>query len=50
MPCYRCGTRQTDPARGHSPWQRGVRGDQVGLALERVLGRGAQPPARAPLS
>jgi hypothetical protein len=28
MPCYRCGTRQTDPARGHSPWQRGVRGDQ----------------------
>ena len=28
MPCYRCGTRQTDPARGPSPWQRGVRGDQ----------------------
>jgi hypothetical protein len=28
MPCYRCGTRQTDPARGHSPWQRGVRADQ----------------------
>jgi hypothetical protein len=28
MPCYRCGTRQVDPARGHSPWQRGVRDDQ----------------------
>lgn len=28
MACYRCGTRQVDPARGHSPWQRGVRGDQ----------------------
>ena len=116
MPCYRCGTRQTDPARGHSPWQRGVRGDQqvlvcpgcqgahdwtadldhcsrcgsarlvrrlgevecrecgsvssppeaamvsleggsapglseeVERALERVLGRGVQPPVRAPQS
>jgi hypothetical protein len=28
MACYRCGIRQADPARGHSPWQRGVRGDQ----------------------
>jgi hypothetical protein len=28
MACYRCGTRQVDPARGNSPWQRGVRGDQ----------------------
>jgi hypothetical protein len=28
MACYRCGTRQVDPVRGHSPWQRGVRGDQ----------------------
>jgi hypothetical protein len=28
MACYRCGTRQVDPDRGHSPWQRGVRGDQ----------------------
>ncbi len=27
MPCYRCGTRQVDPARGHSPWRRGVKGD-----------------------
>ena len=25
MPCYRCGARQTDPVRGASPWQRGVR-------------------------
>jgi hypothetical protein len=25
MPCYRCGVRQTDPDRGPSPWQRGVR-------------------------
>ena len=31
MACYRCGTRQVDPARGHSPWQRGVRGDQLVL-------------------
>jgi hypothetical protein len=28
MPCYRCGTRQVDPDRGESPWQRGVRGDR----------------------
>lgn len=28
MPCYRCGARQVDPARGHSPWRRGVRDDQ----------------------
>jgi hypothetical protein len=28
MPCYRCGVRQVDPVRGHSPWQRGVRGNQ----------------------
>jgi hypothetical protein len=28
MPCYRCGTRQVDPVRGHSPWQRGVRDNQ----------------------
>lgn len=25
MPCYRCDARQTDPARGASPWKRGVR-------------------------
>ena len=28
MPCYRCGARQVDPVRGHSPWRRGVRDDQ----------------------
>jgi hypothetical protein len=28
MPCYRCGTRQVDPVRGHSPWKRGVRADE----------------------
>ena len=28
MPCYRCGTRQVDPARGPSPWKRGVRAAQ----------------------
>ncbi|GAB2928791.1 hypothetical protein GCM10027203_30980 [Nonomuraea fastidiosa] len=27
MPCFRCGARQTDPVRGVSPWQRGVRND-----------------------
>ncbi len=30
MGCVCCGRRQTDPARGASPWQRGVvRGEQV---------------------
>ena len=30
MPCYRCDKRQTDPARGASPWKRGVvAGEQV---------------------
>lgn len=28
MPCYRCGTRQVDPDRGESTWQRGVRSDR----------------------
>lgn len=32
MGCYVCGARQTDPARGASPWQRGV------VAGEQVLG------------
>jgi hypothetical protein len=27
MPCYRCGVRQVDPARGPSTWKRGVRGN-----------------------
>ncbi|HEV7930788.1 MAG TPA: hypothetical protein VGP70_00490 [Actinomadura sp.] len=31
MPCYRCGARQTDPARGASPWKRGVRRDRLVL-------------------
>jgi hypothetical protein len=24
MPCYSCGSRQSDPERGPSPWKRGV--------------------------
>lgn len=28
MPCYRCGKRQIDPARGAGAWRRGVRGDE----------------------
>ena len=32
MGCYVCGTRQTDPVKGASPWQRGV------VAGEQVLG------------
>lgn len=28
MPCYRCGSRQTDPARDAGAWRRGVRGDE----------------------
>jgi hypothetical protein len=28
MPCYRCGTRQTDPGKGPSPWKRGVIADE----------------------
>src|SRR5215472_18475097 len=28
MPCYRCGARQVDPVRGHSPWRRGVKSDE----------------------
>jgi hypothetical protein len=28
MPCYRCGTRQVDPDRESSPWQRGVLADR----------------------
>ena len=30
MPCYRCERVQTDPAKGASPWKRGViEGEQV---------------------
>jgi uncharacterized Zn finger protein (UPF0148 family) len=40
MPCYRCGARQVDPARGPSPWKRGVRGDrQVLICPECQTGR-----------
>ena len=28
MPCLLCGTRQTDPVRGASPWKRGVKGGE----------------------
>lgn len=28
MPCYRCGARQADPARGLQPWLRAVRLEQ----------------------
>ncbi|PSL02801.1 hypothetical protein CLV30_109108 [Haloactinopolyspora alba] len=28
MPCYRCGARQSDPARGANLWVRGVRADE----------------------
>ncbi|GAB3657720.1 hypothetical protein GCM10027589_17960 [Actinocorallia lasiicapitis] len=28
MPCFNCGARQNDPARGVSPWKRGVREDR----------------------
>ena len=31
MPCWQCARRQTDPARGPSPWRRGV------LAGEQIL-------------
>ncbi|MEA2350768.1 MAG: hypothetical protein QOG86_1709 [Thermoleophilaceae bacterium] len=54
MGCHVCGTRQTDPVRGASPWQRGVvAGAQVlgcpdcqrsgawGAALDRCAGCGS---------
>ncbi len=28
MACFRCGARQDDPARGPSPWKRGVLGGE----------------------
>lgn len=28
MPCWQCARRQTDPARGPSPWRRGVVGGE----------------------
>src|SRR3954469_13312870 len=41
MPCYRCGTRQSDPERGPSPWRRGVVAEHlvlVGPACQRQAG------------
>ncbi|GAA2585013.1 hypothetical protein SMC26_02180 [Actinomadura fulvescens] len=35
MPCFMCGARQTDPARGASPWRRGVRADRQVLVCPR---------------
>lgn len=35
MPCFRCGARQTDPARGASPWRRGVLADRQVLVCPR---------------
>ncbi|MEU5882265.1 hypothetical protein [Spirillospora sp. NPDC047279] len=35
MPCFRCGARQTDPARGASPWKRGVQADHQVLICPR---------------
>ena len=40
MPCYRCGTRQTDPDRGSSPWLRGVRADRQVLICPGCQGSG----------
>lgn len=31
MPCLRCSARQTDPARGPSPWKSGVRDGRLVL-------------------
>jgi hypothetical protein len=39
MPCYGCGARQTDPARGASPWKRGVRHDTQVLICPDCQGR-----------
>ena len=40
MACYRCGARAVDPARGPSPWRRGVRaGAQVLICPECQAGR-----------
>ncbi len=40
MPCYRCQRRQDDPARGASPWKRGVlAGEQVLICPECQRGR-----------
>ncbi|MEV4256694.1 hypothetical protein AB0J52_26315 [Spirillospora sp. NPDC049652] len=38
MPCFRCGARQTDPARGASPWRRGVLADHQVLVCPACQG------------
>ncbi|MGI9005285.1 MAG: hypothetical protein ACR2FU_03640 [Streptosporangiaceae bacterium] len=40
MPCYRCGTRQTDPDRGSSPWLRGVLAERQVLICPGCQGSG----------
>jgi hypothetical protein len=40
VPCYRCGARQTDPAKGASPWKRGVRAGVQVLVCPQCQGRG----------
>ncbi|WP_045875519.1 hypothetical protein [Pseudofrankia sp. DC12] len=60
MPCYRCDTRQTDPARGASPWARAVVGGEQVLVcpecqrdpgwrhpLDRCVGCGSARLAKA---
>ncbi|MEO5873954.1 MAG: hypothetical protein ABIS86_09855 [Streptosporangiaceae bacterium] len=49
MPCFNCGSRQSDPVRGASPWIRGVRADRqvlvcpgCGLQAELSLDRCAE--------
>jgi len=43
MPCFHCGTRQTDPDRGASPWQRGVRHDRQVLICPECQRTGRWP-------
>jgi ribosomal protein L40E len=40
MPCYRCGTRQVDPVRGHSPWRRAVQHDEQVLVCPKCQATG----------
>ena len=40
MPCYRCGTRQVDPVRGHSPWRRAVQNDEQVLVCPKCQATG----------
>jgi hypothetical protein len=41
MGCYVCGARQTDPAKGASPWQRGVAGGSQVLGCPSCQASGA---------